>query len=155
MTSGRETMMSSPMREKKLGEGLTSDGSMMANEGFDGLNAPFVKSVLVEGSKIDPEIGLGPSACSNPFDKCNPALCEGQIEGYSGGLNCAPFADAKCPDDLSELKYVQFEQGKITCADFNNNFAINRIARCFVYKQGKVCTKAGILHPHNSGEAVV
>ena len=59
--------------EKELGEvALVSDPE------------PYVKSTLVSEDAISSTNGLGPSACSDPFINCNPALCEGQISGFRG-----------------------------------------------------------------------
>jgi hypothetical protein len=71
--------MSSGFEEKKLGEvvGLSDPGV-------------YVKSTLAEEKRLSNTTGFGPSACSNPFEECTPALCEGHIEGFSGKCNaCA------------------------------------------------------------------
>merc|ERR1719424_1729083 len=106
MTSGSTTAMSSGFEKKELGEvALVSDPE------------PYVKSTLESGDFISSTNGLGPSACSDPFINCNPALCEGQVSGFSGGLNCPPFVSTECPDDLSGLKYQQVtNKGKIECS---------------------------------------
>ena len=68
--------MSSGFEEKKLGEvvGLSDPGV-------------YVKTTLANGTKLSATTGFGPSACSDPFDECTPALCEGHIEGFSGKCN--------------------------------------------------------------------
>ena len=73
MVVGSTTAMSSGFEKKELGEvALVSDPE------------PYVKSTLVSEDKISSINGLGPSACSDPFINCNPALCEGQVSGFSG-----------------------------------------------------------------------
>merc|ERR1712086_950693 len=109
MTSGSTTAMSSGFEKKELGEvALVSDPEL------------YVKSTLESGDKISSTNGLGPSACSDPFINCNPALCEGQIPGFSGGLNCPPFVSTSCPDDLSRLEFqhVSHGSGTIKCRSF-------------------------------------
>ena len=68
--------MSSGLEEKKLGEVV-------------GLSDPsvYVKSTLAEEEKLSATTGFAPSACSDPFDECTPALCKGHIEGFSGKCN--------------------------------------------------------------------
>jgi len=88
--AGLSTEQSSGMEKKELGEvALVSDPE------------PYVKSTLKYGKRISSTNGLGPSACSDPFINCNPALCEGHTPGFSGGLNCPTFTSDRCPDDLS------------------------------------------------------
>ena len=73
MVVGSTMAMSSGFEKKELGEvALVSDPE------------PYVKSTLTKGDKISSTNGMGPSACSDPFNNCNPALCEGQISGFSG-----------------------------------------------------------------------
>lgn len=145
MTSGTLMQMSSGFEEKKLGEvvGLSDPGV-------------YVKSTLAEEENLSDTTGFGPSACSNPFEECTPALCEGHIEGFSGGLNCPSFVSSECPDDLSKLGFFTLTaSGTVHCKHFGNDFAISKIVRCFDYDTGKVCTKPGILHPHLSETTVV
>ena len=68
--------MSSGFEEKKLGEvaSLSHPGA-------------YVESTLSENRRLPATTGFGPSACSDPFGECTPALCEGHIEGFSGKCN--------------------------------------------------------------------
>ena len=73
MVVGSTMAMSSGFEKKELGEvALVSDPE------------PYVKSTLESGDVVSSTNGLGPSACSDPFINCNPALCEGQISGFMG-----------------------------------------------------------------------
>merc|ERR1712086_838484 len=146
MTSGSTTAMSSGFEKKELGEvALVSDPE------------PYVKSTLESGDLVSSTNGLGPSACSDPFINCNPALCEGQIPGFSGGLNCPPFVSTECPDDLSGLAYqhVDHGTGKIECRPFGHKRALKRLVACYRYETGKICTKAAITHPNGASKSVV
>merc|ERR1712160_17790 len=108
LTAGLNAEQNGGFEEKELGEvALVSDPE------------PYVKSTLTKGDKISSTNGMGPSACSNPFIKCNAALCEGQIPGFSGGLNCPKFTSTDCPDDLSRFSFLKITAGrKVTCVSF-------------------------------------
>merc|ERR1711865_979364 len=130
MTSGSTMAMSSGFEKKELGEvALVSDPE------------PYVKSTLESGDVVSSTNGLGPSACSDPFINCNPALCEGQISGFTGGLNCPPFGSTDCPDDLSGLAWQHVDQqGIIACKPFGHKRALKRLVACYQYETGKICT---------------
>merc|ERR1712086_197531 len=117
----------------------------------------YVKSTLVSQDKVSKTNGMGPSACSDPFKNCNPALCEGQIPGFSGGLNCPPFASDTCPDDLSGLMYFDVlpSSGTVKCRQFNSGQALTRTVGCHRYETGRVCTKPAFVHPHRTATHVV
>merc|ERR1719272_2149219 len=134
MTSGSTMAMSSGFEKKELGEvALVSDPE------------PYVKSTLESDDTISSTNGLGPSACSDPFINCNPALCEGQISGFSGGLNCPPFVSTDCPGDLSRLKFQRVtNNGVIECSPFKSKRARKRLVSCYRYETGKICTKPAI-----------
>jgi hypothetical protein len=145
MTSGSTMAMSSGFEKKELGEvALVSDPE------------PYVKSTLESGDLVSSTNGLGPSACSDPFINCNPALCEGQIPGFSGGLNCPPFVSTECPDDLSGLAYQHVGNGGlIKCKPFGYKRARKRLVTCYRYETGKICTKPAITHPNGASKSVV
>merc|ERR1711865_234976 len=146
MTSGSTMAMSSGFEKKELGEvALVSDPE------------PYVKSTLESGDEVSSTNGLGPSACSDPFINCNPALCEGQIPGFSGGLNCPPFVSTDCPDDLSGLAYQHVSNdGIIECRPFGSKRARKRLVACYQYETGgKICTKPALTHPNGATTSVV
>jgi len=151
MTSGSTMVQSSGFEEKKLGE-----VALFSNP--DETDATlYVKSTLVSEDKVSSTNGMGPSACSDPFKNCNPALCEGQIPGFSGGLNCPPFASDTCPDDLSGLMYFDVlpSSGTVKCRQFNSGQALTRTVGCHRYETGRVCTKPAFVHPHRTATHVV
>jgi len=151
MAAGSSKVVSSGF-EKELGEvALVSDPEL------------YVKSTLEKGDKVSNTIGLGPSACSDPFIDCNPALCEGQTPGFSGGLNCPTFASTDCPDDLSGLSYLFIvasrrkakDAGNVYCGEFSSYQAARRLVACYRYENGRICTKPAFMHPHNTARDVV
>merc|ERR1712086_532953 len=150
MTSGSTLVQSSGFEEKKLGE-----VALFSNP--DETDATlYVKSTLVSEDKVSSTNGMGPSACSDPFKNCNPALCEGQIPGFSGGLNCPPFVSDTCPDDLSGLMYFDvLPSGKVKCKQFDSDKALTRTVGCHRYETGRVCTKPAFVHPHRTATHVV
>merc|ERR1719272_1726112 len=145
VTSGSTMAMSSGFEKKELGEvALVSDPEL------------YVKSTLVSDDFVSSTNGLGPSACSDPFINCNPALCEGQISGFRGGLNCPPFVSTDCPDDLSGLSYQHVTlSGEIKCRSFGQSYSQKRLVSCYQYETGKICIKPAITHPNYASESVV
>merc|ERR1712160_180657 len=129
LTAGLDAEQNGGFEEKELGEvALVSDPEL------------YVKSTLKSGDKISSTNGMGPSACSNPFIKCNAALCEGQIPGFSGGLNCPKFTSTDCPDDLSRFSFLKITAGrKVTCVSFSHISA----------------AKPAFLHPNGASKHVV
>jgi len=143
---GSNSEQSTGFEKKELGEvALVSDPEL------------YVKSTLKRNQKISNTNGLGPSACSDPFINCNPALCEGQIPGFSGGLNCPIFTSTDCPDDLSRLSFFGIHSitGSAKCAHFGGVAAVKTILSCRRYETGRICYKAAIMHPHMAATHVV
>merc|ERR1711865_529685 len=145
LTAGLDAEQNGGFEEKELGEvALVSDPEL------------YVKSTLKSGDKISSTNGMGPSACSNPFIKCNAALCEGQIPGFSGGLNCPKFTSTDCPDDLSRFSFLKITAGrKVTCVSFSHISAAKSVLACGRYGTGRVCTKPAFLHPNGASKNVV
>merc|ERR1711865_655859 len=145
LTAGLNAEQNGGFEEKELGEvALVSDPEL------------YVKSTLKSGDKISSTNGMGPSACSNPFIKCNAALCEGQIPGFSGGLNCPKFTSTDCPDDLSRFSFLKITAGrKVTCVSFSHISAAKSVLACGRYGTGRVCTKPAFLHPNGASKHVV
>merc|ERR1711865_1139186 len=159
---GEQTMMKTAMQGGVLTAGLNAE----QNGGFEEKELgevalvsnpePYVKSTLTKGDKISSTNGMGPSACSNPFIKCNAALCEGHIPGFSGGLNCPKFTSTDCPDDLSRFSFLKITAGrKVTCVSFSHISAAKSVLACGRYGTGRVCTKPAFLHPHGASKHVV
>merc|ERR1740133_206540 len=144
LTAGLDAEQNGGFEEKELGEvALVSDPEL------------YVKSTLKSGDKISSTNGMGPSACSNPFIKCNAALCEGQIPGFSGGLNCPKFTSTDCPDDLSRFSFLKITAGrKVTCVSFSHISAAKSVLACGRYGTGRVCTKPAFLHPNGASKNV-
>merc|ERR1712028_318229 len=145
LTAGLNAEQNGGFEEKELGEvALVSDPVL------------YVKSTLKSGDKISSTNGMGPSACSNPFIKCNAALCEGHIPGFSGGLNCPTFTSTDCPDDLSRFSFLKITAGrKVTCVSFSHISAAKSVLACGRYGTGRVCTKPAFLHPNGASKHVV
>merc|ERR1711865_773575 len=144
LTAGLDAEQNGGFEEKELGEvALVSDPEL------------YVKSTLKSGDKISSTNGMGPSACSNPFIKCNAALCEGQIPGFGGGLNCPKFTSTDCPDDLSRFSFLKITAGrKVTCVSFSHISAAKSVLACGRYGTGRVCTKPAFLHPNGASKHV-
>merc|ERR1712166_1640048 len=137
LTAGLDAEQNGGFEEKELGEvALVSDPEL------------YVKSTLTKGDKISSTNGMGPSACSDPFIKCNAALCEGHIPGSSGttgGLNCPKFTSTDCPDDLSRFSFLKITAGrKVTCVSFSHISAAKSVLACGRYGTGRLCTKPAL-----------
>merc|ERR1711865_11277 len=161
---GEQNMMQTAMQERFGFGGMMTAGSFVEQPGvvFEKKELGEVAlvsdpSTLESGGTVSSTTGLGPSACSNSSTTfCNPALCEGHIPGFTGGLNCPSFTSDECPDDLSGLSFFQVAaNGRAKCKTFGQYHAISSILACYPYGTGRICTKAAFMHPHGAAKHVV